>query len=40
MSGLSTLILFDLGAIRSFMSLAPVKSFDDAPCELDFPLEV
>ena len=34
-NGISTFILFDLGATRSFMSLALSKSFIGAPSELD-----
>lgn len=40
MNGVSALLLFDLGATRSFVSLAPIKRFCDAPRELDYPLEV
>ena len=40
MNDISALVLFDLGASRSFVSLALNKRFDDAPGELDYPLEV
>ena len=39
-NGIYTLVLFDLGAIRSFVSLALRKSFAGAPGELDYPLDV
>lgn len=39
-NGISTLVLFDLGAIRSFLSLVLSKSFVGAPGELDFPFEL
>ena len=39
-NGISVLVLFDLGATRSFVSLDLNKRFSDAPEELDWPLEV
>ena len=38
--GMSAHVLFDLGATRSFVSLALNKKFCDARGTLDFPLEV
>ena len=40
MNGISALVLFDLGATRSFVSLVLSKRFVYAPGELDCPLEV
>ena len=40
MNGIPTLVLFDLGATRSFVSLALRKRFFGSPSELDHPLEV
>ena len=37
---ISGLVLFDLGATRSFVSIAFSKRFVDASGELDYPLEV
>ena len=37
---ISTLVLFDSGATRSFLSLALSKRFFGAPGELDCPLDV
>ena len=39
MNGLRALVILNLGATRSFMSIAPNNRFDDAPYELDYPLE-
>ena len=40
MKGISTLVLFDLGATQSFLSLVLSKRFVDPLGELDCPLEV
>lgn len=40
MNEIITLVLFDLGTTRSFVSLAFSKRFGDAPREIDYPLEV
>ena len=40
MNGVPDLVLFDLGATRSFVSLNLSKRFDDASWKLDYPLEV
>ena len=39
-NGMSTHVLFDSDATRSFVSLALIKKFWDAPGTLDSPLEV
>ena len=40
MNNILVLVLFNLGATRSFASLALSKRFDDVLGELDYPLEV
>ena len=40
MNGITSHVLFDLGATRSFVSLTLSKNFCDTPGTLDYPLEV